>query len=97
MAKSVVAGLRQGSLTIGDVSQRNYFTPIYDENVSAVYTHDDSDTSASSIVSSYRFALSIMSYLMPYIGINKSLSPKITENDTDPADVSSELQVSYHN
>ena len=33
---------------------------------------------------------------MPHTGINKSLSPKPIENDTDPADVSSDLQVSYY-
>ena len=32
---------------------------------------------------------------MPYIGINTSLSQQMLENDTDPADVISELQVSY--
>ena len=33
---------------------------------------------------------------MPYIGINKSLSPNNIKNDTDPSDIISDLQVSYH-
>ena len=50
MAIYVIAGWRQGSLTICDVSQRNYFTPTENHIGSAVYTRDDSDTCAPSIV-----------------------------------------------
>ena len=66
VAMSFVADLRQAALTIGDVPQRNDFTPTDHENGSIVYTHDDSDMS-------FNFTLSILSFLMPYIGINKSL------------------------
>ena len=41
VAVSVVAVLRQGSLNIGDVSQRNYFTPADHDIESAVHTHDE--------------------------------------------------------
>ena len=50
VAISVIAGWRQGPLTICDVSQRNYFTPTEHLTGSAVYTRDDSDTCAPSIV-----------------------------------------------
>ena len=74
VARFFVDGLRQRSLTIGDVSQRKYCTPTDHENGSAVYTHDDSDISAPSNVSSFNFTLSILNLLMPYIGINKESS-----------------------
>ena len=45
--------------------------PTDHENGSAVYTHDDSDISTPSFVSSFNFTLSILNLLMPYIGINK--------------------------
>ena len=67
--KTFVAGLRQRSLTIGDVSHRNYFTPIDQETGSAVYTHDDSDMSAPAIISPFNFTLSIQNFVMPFIGI----------------------------
>ena len=50
MSTSVIAGWRQGPLTICDVSQRNYFTPTVHHIGSAVYTRDDRDTCAPSIV-----------------------------------------------
>ena len=50
VAISVTAGWRQGPLTICDVSQRNYFTPTEHHIDSAVYTRDDRDTYAPSIV-----------------------------------------------
>ena len=91
VAKSFLAGLRHRSLTIGDVSQRNYYTPTDHENGSAVYTQDDSDMSAPSIVSSFNFTLSILNLLMSYFGINKSLSPKVIESDIEPAGVVTQL------
>jgi len=51
MAISVIDGCRQGPLTICDVSQRNYFTPTEYHIGSAVYSRDDNDTCAPSIVS----------------------------------------------
>ena len=42
VAMFFVGGLRQAALTIGDVSQRIYFTPIDHENASAAYSHYDS-------------------------------------------------------
>ena len=77
MAKSVLAGLRQAALTIGDVSQRNYFTPTDHENASVANTHDDSDMS-------FKFTLSILSFVMPYIGIIIRCRQKIIENDIEP-------------
>jgi hypothetical protein len=50
VAISVIAGWTQGSVTICDVSQRNYFTPTKHHIGSAVYTRDDRDTCAPSIV-----------------------------------------------
>ena len=50
VAISVIAGWRQGPLTICDVAQRNYFTPTEHHIGSAVYTRDDRDTYAPSIV-----------------------------------------------
>ena len=50
VSTSVIAGWRQGPLTICDVSQRNYFTPTEHHIGSAVYTRDDRDTCAPSIV-----------------------------------------------
>ena len=47
---SVIAGLRHGSLTIGGVVQRNYFTPADLDSGSVVYTHDDSDTYSDNII-----------------------------------------------
>ena len=44
VAISVIAGWRQGPLTICDVSQRNYFIPKGHHIDSAVYTHNDRDT-----------------------------------------------------
>ena len=45
-----IAGWRQGPVTICDVSQRNYFTPTEHHIGSAVYTSNDSDMCAPSIV-----------------------------------------------
>ena len=50
VAISVIAGWRQGPLTICDVSQRNYFTPTEHDTGSAVYTRGDRDTCAPSNV-----------------------------------------------
>ena len=50
VAISDIAGWRQGPQTICDVSQRNYFTMTEHHIGSAVYTHDDCDTCAPSIV-----------------------------------------------
>ena len=50
MAISVIAGRRQGPLTIYDVSQRNYFTPTEHHIVSEVYTRDYRNNCAPSIV-----------------------------------------------
>ena len=50
VAISVIAGWRQGPLTINDVSQRNYFTLTEHHIGSPMYTCDDRDTYAPSIV-----------------------------------------------
>ena len=50
VAISVIAGWRHGLLTICDVSQRNYFTLKELHIGSAMYTRDDWDTCAPSIV-----------------------------------------------
>ena len=47
---SVIAGWTQGSVTICDVSQRSYFTPTEHHIGSAMYTRDDRDKCAPSIV-----------------------------------------------
>ena len=51
VAVSVIVDWRQGPLPICDVSKRNYFTPTEHHIGSEVYTRDDRDTCAPSIVS----------------------------------------------
>ena len=65
LATFVIAAWRQGPLTICDVSQRSYVTPTDHHIGSAVYTRDDRDTCAPSVVLIYNFPLPIMSLFNP--------------------------------
>ena len=92
VAISVIAGWRQGPLTICDVSQRNYFTPTEHHIGSAVYTRDDRDRVLPR--SSYHFPLPIMSLFNPILEYISSCHQNMFGNNIEPSDTCSELQVS---
>ena len=79
---SVIAGLRHGSLNVGNVVEQNYFTSADLDSGSVVYTHDDSDTYSDNIIFRMTDGVHNVEFLFPVTIYPKDDEPPVLNVNT---------------